>query len=66
MTFDMNMYEPFYGSYVSMPDMYGTDAKYNLVITSTSGTKVGNLPTNGIHACGHVGYLRRRVDTSAC
>lgn len=40
MTYDFDMYEPFYGSFVGMPDTYGVQAKYNLVITSPTGTKV--------------------------
>eukprot|EP00195_Chlamydomonas_chlamydogama_P009940 CAMPEP_0202906592 /NCGR_PEP_ID=MMETSP1392-20130828/39654_1 /ASSEMBLY_ACC=CAM_ASM_000868 /TAXON_ID=225041 /ORGANISM="Chlamydomonas chlamydogama, Strain SAG 11-48b" /LENGTH=179 /DNA_ID=CAMNT_0049595191 /DNA_START=193 /DNA_END=729 /DNA_ORIENTATION=+ len=40
MTYDFEMYTPFYGSFVAMPDVYGYAAQYNLVVTSPSGTKV--------------------------
>ncbi|KAG2454407.1 hypothetical protein HYH02_001429 [Chlamydomonas schloesseri] len=34
------MYEPFYGSFVALPDLYSLQAKYDLIITSPSGTRV--------------------------
>jgi len=40
MTYHFEMYEPFYGSFVALPDVYGLQASYNVVITSPSGTKV--------------------------
>lgn len=40
MTYDFHMYEPFYGSFVSLADQYGAVAKYDLMITSPAGTKV--------------------------
>ena len=39
LTYTFNMYEPFYGSFVSMPDSYGMQTKYDLVITAPSQTK---------------------------
>lgn len=40
MTYEFQMYEPFYGSYVSLADQYGAVANYDLTITSPSGLKV--------------------------
>eukprot|EP00198_Chlamydomonas_reinhardtii_P012202 XP_001701539.1 Emp24/gp25L/p24 family protein [Chlamydomonas reinhardtii] len=40
MQYDLNMYEPFYGSFVALPDLYSLQAKYDLIITSPSGTRV--------------------------
>ncbi|GFR46737.1 hypothetical protein Agub_g8360 [Astrephomene gubernaculifera] len=40
MHYDMNMYEPFYGSFVALPDLYALQARYDLTITSPSGTRV--------------------------
>mmetsp|Transcript_18835 Transcript_18835/g.32163 ORF Transcript_18835/g.32163 Transcript_18835/m.32163 type:complete len:212 (+) Transcript_18835:38-673(+) len=37
---EFGMYEPFYGSFVAMPDVYGNQANYNLIISAPSGTKV--------------------------
>ncbi|GAX77065.1 hypothetical protein CEUSTIGMA_g4511.t1 [Chlamydomonas eustigma] len=40
MQYHFDMYQPFYGSYVSLPDMYGFIARYNLEIHSPSGNLV--------------------------
>ena len=40
MSYEMNMYEPFYGSFVALLDLYNMQAKYDLVVTSPSGRKV--------------------------
>lgn len=40
-----NQYEYFYGSFVAMPDVYGTMAKYDLVITAPSGNKLYEVHT---------------------
>ncbi|KAG2431849.1 hypothetical protein HXX76_009342 [Chlamydomonas incerta] len=40
MQYDLNMYEPFYGSFVALPDLYSLQAKYDLIITSPGGTRV--------------------------
>jgi hypothetical protein len=37
---EFNMYEPFYGSYVALSDVYGMQASYTLLITAPSGTRV--------------------------
>ncbi|KAJ9512953.1 Emp24/gp25L/p24 family protein [Haematococcus lacustris] len=42
MTYDMLMYEPFYGSFVALPDTYGVHPSFILEITAPSGTKVHN------------------------
>lgn len=36
----MNKYEPFYGSFVALLDLYNMQARYDLVVTSPSGRKV--------------------------
>jgi hypothetical protein len=40
-----NQYEYFYGSFVAMPDVYGTLAKYDLTITAPSGNKLYEVHT---------------------
>lgn len=40
-----NQYEYFYGSFVAMPDVYGTNAKYDLTITAPSGNKLYEVHT---------------------
>ncbi|KAG2487692.1 hypothetical protein HYH03_013691 [Edaphochlamys debaryana] len=40
MQYEMVMYEPFYGSFVALPDLYSLQAKYDLIVTSPSGTRV--------------------------
>jgi hypothetical protein len=41
--YSFNQYEYFYGSYVSLPDAYGVSAKYDLLVTAPSGTKLYEL-----------------------
>lgn len=38
--YTFQQYEYFYGSYVSVPDVYGVAAKYDLVVTSPNGNKL--------------------------
>lgn len=40
LSYNFQLYEPFYGSFVALPDLYGVYAKYDLVITSPSNSKV--------------------------
>jgi hypothetical protein len=40
LTYNVNMYNAFYGSFVAMPDAYGQTASYTLVIKAPSGVKV--------------------------
>jgi hypothetical protein len=40
LTYEFTMYEPFYGSFVAMPDLYNMQAKYDLLITSPNEVRV--------------------------
>jgi len=41
--YSFNQYEYFYGSYVSLPDVYGVAAKYDLAVLAPSGAKLYEL-----------------------
>ncbi len=40
MHYAFRQYDPFYGSFISLPDVYGHVAPYSLTITSPSGKMV--------------------------
>lgn len=40
LSYTFNQYEYFYGSFVSLPDQFGTPAKYDLVVTAPSGQRL--------------------------
>lgn len=42
-SYTFNQYEYFYGSFVSLPDVYGVTVKYDLHVTAPSGTKLYEL-----------------------
>ncbi|GLI62675.1 hypothetical protein VaNZ11_005351 [Volvox africanus] len=40
MQYEVSMYEPFYGSFVALPDLYSLQARYDLIVTSPAGMRV--------------------------
>ncbi len=40
LSYTFNQYEYFYGSFVALPDQFGTPAKYDLTVTAPSGAKL--------------------------
>jgi len=40
LSYTFNQYEYFYGSFVALPDQFGTPAKYDLTVTAPSGQKL--------------------------
>lgn len=40
LSYEFQLYEPFYGSFVALPDLYGVYAKYDLVVYSPGNAKV--------------------------
>lgn len=40
LTYDFKQYEYFYGSFVAQPDQWGNAAKYDLLVTAPSGSKL--------------------------
>ncbi|KIZ04780.1 hypothetical protein MNEG_3174 [Monoraphidium neglectum] len=72
LSYTFNQYEYFYGSFVALPDQFGTPAKYDLVVTAPSGQKLYEVSGESeatfhlvpVEAGGHSFCLRFNADKS--